>query len=352
MVRIGNYEYDKNNKLGAGSFSQVYLGFYVGKNSDMIEKGTRVAIKVINTNGMSIKVKRIINDEIEIMHLIKNDPHPNIVGCFDVHETKDGVYIIMEYCDSGNLAHIIKAPIKEKYIQFYFAQLVNGLKFLYERNIVHRDIKPENILLTNNRRVLKIADFGFAKKSKDNSLYDTVCGSPLYMAPEITGQNYYNKQTDLWSVGMVLYEMLYGSHPFKGCHSRIELQNMINSKNIRIPPSETVNTDVSENCLDLLKSLLQKDVDRRITWEAFFNHNWIKIYQYIDITGKKNDQYQNQIKAMSLGSLPSRGETQDDTDTTSQGSPSVDIIQNYFERKERSRDDLDIFDIEIDDKKN
>ena len=84
----------------------------------------------------------------------------------------------MEFCDSGNLDTIIKKPIKGQYTQFFFSQLANGLKYLNQKNIVHRDIKPKNILLTNKHKILKIADFGFAKITDGAILYDTICGSP------------------------------------------------------------------------------------------------------------------------------------------------------------------------------
>ena len=186
----------KDYELGRGSFSVVYLGVYDGPTNNYIKNGTKVAIKIIKTVNITQKAKSILEDEIYIMNLIKSDPHPNIVGCFDVIKTTNETYIIMEYCDSGDLKGILKFPIKEKYTQFYFCQLANGLKFLDKHNIIHRDIKPKNILLTNNRRTLKIADFGFAKKTKANSMHESICGSPLYMAPEIMNNNTYNNNNN------------------------------------------------------------------------------------------------------------------------------------------------------------
>lgn len=165
----------------------------------------------------------------------------------------------MEYCDSGDLRTYLKKPIKEKWCQFFFCQLANGLKYLDKYNILHRDIKPKNILLTNKKKVLKIADFGFAKKqSKNIKLHETICGSPLYMAPEIMENNKYNNQTDLWSIGMILYEMLYGFHPYESCKNIRQLLSMIDHGIIEIPPKNTQNKNISIECLDLLQKLLQK----------------------------------------------------------------------------------------------
>ena len=228
MESIGSYKMnrDKSSELGRGSFSIVYVGInYL--DQDYIKKGDKVAIKIIKTNNLTKKALEILEDEISIMNLIKSNPHPNIVQCFDIIRSQNEVFIIMEYCDSGDLMTIIKRPIKEKYAQFYFCQLANGLKYLDNHSIIHRDIKPKNILLTNNRRVLKIADFGLAKRISDISLNETICGSPLYMAPEIMNNSPYNNQTDLWSIGMILFEMLYGLHPFEKCKTVPELKDKL-----------------------------------------------------------------------------------------------------------------------------
>lgn len=307
METIGNYTFlrKKENELGKGSFSTVYMGTYKGITNKYINNGTKVAIKIITTIKLTPKAINILNEEINIMEFIKMNPHTNIVGCYDIIKNDNETFIILEYCDSGNLADIIKKPIKEKYSQFYFCQLVNGFKYLDAHQIMHRDIKPKNILLTNKRRILKIADFGFAKKCNQQSLYDTVCGSPLYMAPEIMNNNMYNNQTDLWSIGMILYEMLYGSHPFSNCKTMHELKDTVSQEIIEIPPRNTKNKDVSNTCISLLKKLLEKKVDNRISWDDFFEHPWIKQYQYgIPINNNSNDNdYIKQLHSTSIGSL-------------------------------------------------
>ncbi|AYV82311.1 MAG: serine/threonine protein kinase [Homavirus sp.] len=308
MISIGNYTLYTDKILGIGTFSKVYQGVYNGESKKNINNNTLVAIKMIKTYKLTSKAKKIIEDEINIMNLIKEDPHPNIVECYDVLRDNKKVYIILEYCDSKDLATIMKKPIKESYTQFYFSQLANGLRYLDGKNIIHRDIKPKNILLTNNRRVLKIADFGFARQAKHEDLHETICGSPLYMAPEITGSNSYNKQTDLWSIGMILYEMLYGHHPFNRCKTMDDLKYKIETTEIIIPPKENKNIDVNPDCLALLRQLLQKNVRYRITWEQFFSHPWINKYEYINITtNKKNENYKTQLCSTSMGSLGSDG---------------------------------------------
>lgn len=351
MVRIENYVYDTDKKhyLGEGTFSKVYLGNYVGVDNCYIKKGTEVAIKILSTERIKPTALQIIEDEIFIVNIIKNNPHPNIVECYDIIRDDKKIYIIMEYCNSGNLSSIIKKPIKESYTQFYFSQLANGLKYLDKNNIVHRDIKPKNILLTENHRILKIADFGFAKQNNNRQLlYETICGSPLYMAPEIMHNKSYNNQTDLWSIGMILYEMLFGYHPYHDCKKYCDLKDKIND-DMEIPPKNNSNKEVSTECINLLNSLLQKDVDKRITWEEFFENTWINKYQYLN-TNK--DSYKTRMKQVSLGSFTPKPEY-----LLSKSLKEVKIIDNYFntvefQEEEESINDSGIFEIEFENSDN
>lgn len=330
---------DSDHYLGKGSFSKVYLGKYIGEEG--LPKDSPIAVKVIKTDKLKEKTLKILREEISIMKIIKKNPHPNIVECYDVIEKEGFIYIMMEYCDSGDLRSILGKPIKEKYTQFYFSQLTNGLKYLDQINIVHRDIKPRNILLTHRRRVLKIADFGFAKQTTQQSLYETICGSPLYMAPEIMGKSFYNKQTDLWSVGMILYEMLYGFHPFQDCKNLPELMKKIETNQISIPPVNTTNTEVSESCLELLRILLKKEVKYRITWDNFFNHPWLSQYQYIipykreGSTQKKNEEYEEKICSVSVGSLATR----DEHEYFERMHSKIEIIEDYINNRRKEEND-------------
>ena len=307
---IDYYKIYTDEFVGSGAYSSVYKCKYIGplnKNTIKLNSGIDLAIKIINISKLTPLSRKVINYEIKIMKLIQRNPHPNIIECYDIIiENEQKVYIIMEYCDSGDLRQYLKNPIKEKWCQYYFCQLTNGLKYLAKHNILHRDIKPRNILLTNNKKVLKIADFGFAKQTKKEiNLYKTICGSPLYMAPELMGHNEYNKQTDLWSIGMILYEMLYGFHPYESCKNINQLINMHNNNKIEIPPKNTTNNNVSNQCLDLLHKLLQKQVTERITWDDYFSHMWVNVKKYNPTNNQETVEYKKEIYSTSLGSLPS-----------------------------------------------
>lgn len=271
---VGNYTLYKKHKLGKGSFSSVYRGVYNGQTNKHVSNGDFVAVKMINTYGLNHKNCEMINNEINIMNILKENNCHNIIRCIDTFQSSKNAYIIMELCDSGDLAGIMTKPIREKYVKLYFIQLIDGLKFLHSHNFIHRDLKPKNILLTNNKKVLKIADFGFAKVAKGQLIKEQICGSPLYMAPEIMNNDVYDNQSDLWAVGLILYEMLYGHHPYESCKTLDELKNTINTTNILIPPENSDITDISGECIELLCKILQKNTSQRITWAEFFNNEW------------------------------------------------------------------------------
>ncbi len=139
---------------------------------------------------------------------------------------------------------------------------------------LQRDLKPQNLLLSDNtpQAVLKIADFGFARHLQQQELANTLCGSPLYMAPEILKSQQYDAKADLWSVGTILYELVVGRPPYNGSNHIVLLQN-IERNEARIPA--TIAKHLSPACIDLIYSLLERNPVQRISFEEFFNHPFL-----------------------------------------------------------------------------
>lgn len=291
---VGNYDIYKNMEIGRGSSSVVYKG----NGPEGI-----VAIKKINKLKLATKTLLMLEEEISIMQFIKENPHENIVRCYDIIDDIDTIYFVLEYCDSGDLKNILKKPMKEQYAQIYFSQIVNGLKYLNENNIVHRDIKPSNILLTNNMTNIKICDFGFARKKNVVPKVNTICGSPLYMAPEIFESKSYGFHTDIWSIGIILYEMLFGFHPFGKCKDINDLTSALESFYLEIPPKNYV-TDISTDCISFLKALLEKNIVERIEWDKIFIHPWIIIQNlsHLEQTIEENNEQQIEEEVNKLSS--------------------------------------------------
>ena len=139
---------------------------------------------------------------------------------------------------------------------------------------MQRDLKPQNLLLSDNtpQAVLKIADFGFARHLQQQELADTLCGSPLYMAPEILQSQKYDAKADLWSVGTILYELVVGRPPFNGSNHVVLLQN-IERHEAKIP--DQIARHLSPACIDLIYSLLKRNPVQRISFEEFFSHPFL-----------------------------------------------------------------------------
>jgi serine/threonine-protein kinase ULK/ATG1 len=304
IYRIGSYEIFLDKQIGIGGYSVVYIGrciddslsqkYHINKTKQISGNlvNNIVAIKKIIVKGLSYKHQKMITEEVSIMKRIKETPHVNIVTCYDIIDDLDTIYIVMEYCDGGDLSKLIGLPMKEESAKHYFSQLISGVKYLEENKIIHRDIKPKNILLTDNRLSLKICDFGLAKNKAGLSRVYTVCGSPLYMAPEMFRDKYYNDTVDIWSIGIILYEMLFGMNPLSKIKDYHELESfMVNNKeNIAIPPKNNkVSRHVSSGCISLLKTILVKDSEQRISLRELYNHKWLKVNSMDDIPEQMDD---------------------------------------------------------------
>ncbi|XP_026466317.1 serine/threonine-protein kinase ULK3-like [Ctenocephalides felis] len=261
--------YDIVNKIGSGSYSNVYKGFKQGK--EKVKKP--VAIKCILKGNLSGSAVDNIISEIKLLKTLK---HEHIVEMIDFLWDEKHIFIIMEYCTAGDLSSYIKKQtcLPELYCKIFLQQLALALKYMQEHNICHLDLKPQNLLLTNNPNLtLKVADFGFAVHTLPDKEMTSVRGSPLYMAPEVILKGRYDAKADLWSVGVVLYECLFGKAPYSSQTVKELLTKIKNQTPIDLP----ANSKVSPECKDLLKRLLQSDPSKRITYEAFFAHEFLDL---------------------------------------------------------------------------
>ena len=224
-----------SKKIGRGAFSKVYKGFDLNTDEP-------VAVKSIEKDSIVEKLQKRLKLEIKLHSELS---HNNIIKLYDFIEDSEYYYLILEYCENGDLHKLIKrGRLDENISKNYTKQLVNGLKYLRTKNIVHRDLKPHNILLSDNCRVVKITDFNFARELWDRQLAETLCGSPLYMAPEIIKTNQYTNKSDLWSVGMIIYEMVHGCTPYDDAINPMDLLHKIKRRKIEYSKR------LSYNCVD------------------------------------------------------------------------------------------------------
>ena len=265
-------KYEILSKLGSGSFGNVYLA----RNKFTDEK---VALKQIKKSSANLLSDGEIKDEIEIL---KNLDHPDIVRIIESFNTKNSYILITEYCEGGELFDQVKNQLSETQIAVIFRQLLSGLAYLHSNNVVHRDLKLENILIHEIEKSkttgedlfnIKIIDFGTARIFDKNRKPQSIVGSSYYIAPEVLRQKY-NKECDLWSVGVILYMFIVGHAPFDGCDDE-EITNNIHRGVYRKNDRRWIKA--SKEVKDLIQKLLTYRPSQRLTAMQALNHPWFKM---------------------------------------------------------------------------
>lgn len=290
-------------EIGKGLFATVYK---------CVDNRTHAAVAIKLIVRSKLKLRKLIeNLEVEIS-ILKTMKHPHIVGLLDYHQTLLHFHLVMDYCSMGDLLYFIRkrnqlvkthpviALMLERYplvppelpglnpivVVHFLQQLSLALSFLREKLLVHRDIKPQNLLLCPPAHlkdefdsagysglwllpILKIADFGFARVLPATLMAETLCGLPLYMAPEILRYEKYNAKADLWSVGAVAYEMACGRPPFKAAN-HIELLKTIERAHDRIKFPAATAQEVPDSHKRLIRLLLKYNPTERVSFNEFF----------------------------------------------------------------------------------
>ncbi|NXH68825.1 NEK5 kinase, partial [Hydrobates tethys] len=204
-------KYEIIKKIGEGSFGKIFLAKGKVDNEQCV-------IKEINLTKMPVKEKEASQKEVILLAKMK---HANIVTFYASLQEKNKLYIVMEYCDGGDLMKRINMQhgvlFDEDQILSWFVQISLGLKHIHDKKILHRDVKAQNIFLSNNGKIAKLGDFGVARQLNSTMEFAHTCvGTPYYLSPEICENQPYNNKTDIWSLGCVLYELCALKHPFEG----------------------------------------------------------------------------------------------------------------------------------------
>ncbi|XP_050430680.1 NUAK family SNF1-like kinase 1 isoform X2 [Adelges cooleyi] len=202
-------KFDVLKKLGEGSCGKVQLG--ICKETEQLVAIKTIRKRKIETEADLIRIRR----EIQIMSSVR---HPNIIHIYEVFENREKIVLVMEYAAGGELYDFLseKKVLAEEEARRIFRQVAIAIFYCHKHNICHRDLKLENILLDEQGNA-KIADFGLSNVFNHKALLSTYCGSPLYASPEIvTGTPYHGPEVDCWSLGVLLYTLVYGTMPFDG----------------------------------------------------------------------------------------------------------------------------------------
>ncbi|XP_043924701.1 serine/threonine-protein kinase ULK1 [Protopterus annectens] len=273
METVGKFEFSRKDLIGHGAFAVVFKGRH--KEQHDLE----AAIKCINKKNLA-KSQTLLGKEIKILKELK---HENIVALYDFQEMANSVYLVMEYCNGGDLADYLhsKGTLSEDTIRLFLQQIAGAMKMLHSKGVIHRDLKPQNILLSyvgskksnpSNIRI-KIADFGFARYLQSNTMAATLCGSPMYMAPEVIMSQHYDAKADLWSIGTIIYQCLTGKAPFQA--SSPQDLRMFYEKNKTLTPN--IPRETSSLLRELLQGLLQRNYKDRMEFDDFFHHAFLEV---------------------------------------------------------------------------
>ena len=268
--------YEMLDNLGEGIFGSVKLG---------VEKKTnqRVAIKIIKKEKTKESDIELVRNEIDIMKLCY---HPYVVHLLDHFENGEYIFIVMEYIKGGSLTDYMKSKkfnFTERRAAELIYQLAKGIKYLHKYGIIHRDLKPDNIMLTeaSDKGNIKIMDFGLSKILGKKEKTTDGFGTLTFVSPEVLIRKPYNKEVDIWSLGVILYLMLSGDLPFDDPDD-IE-QNIAKSivyQDVKFPPEKF--SKRSKAVIDLIKGCLTKDPKNRIKIDEILKGEWIKQQLYSD----------------------------------------------------------------------
>ena len=261
--------YEMKEVIGKGKFGVVNLGIHR-------KTGQQVAIKILNKENIkSTEDKELVQIEIGILKLCH---HPNIVRLLDHLENTDYIYIVTEYIEGGTLGQYFKKKkfnFSERQAMNIMSQLASGVKYLHQYGIVHRDLKPDNIMITqqNDNGVIKIMDFGLSKIVSPHEKMVEGYGTLSYVAPEVLLRTPYNKEVDIWSMGVILFYMLSGRLPFRGSKEQ-EVAEKIVYEQLEFDEDDWETR--TQKVQDLISCCLEKKAEDRIKINQFINHPWFK----------------------------------------------------------------------------
>ncbi|KAI8381525.1 kinase-like domain-containing protein [Radiomyces spectabilis] len=243
-------DFEIGRALGRGKFGHVYL-------AREKQSGYVVALKVLYKKQLCTHgVQRQLQREIEIQGNLR---HPNILRLYGYFHDETRVFLILELAGKGELYNELQRQgrFAESVAAKYIMQMANALLYLHSQRIIHRDIKPENLML-DVRGELKIGDFGWSvRTASTESRRTTLCGTLDYLPPEMVQGGLHNENVDLWSMGVLLYEMICGHPPFEDEKGYIATYHRIVQVDLNMPGH------VSAEAADLIRKLLQyRSVDR------------------------------------------------------------------------------------------
>lgn len=244
--------FERGKFIGKGAFGKVYLCFD--------ERQKKFALKIIDLEGSSENERNMAEKEARLLTTLQ---HKYILHAESVYQENKTLCIVTEFCDQGDLRQFLDKrignPLEEKRIVEWFRQICSALEYLHRKNVLHRDIKPQNIFLTGREMTIKLGDLGLAKVL-ESSFQEaaTFCGTPYYMSPEIVAGKPYNFKSDIWAMGVCVYEMTTLRRPFDAYLLQQLFLKIANGQLPSIPKD-----DYSPHLIKVIERMLCRDSDSR-----------------------------------------------------------------------------------------
>ena len=263
MKQVGNYLIKLGDQLGSGRFGTVYSGYHKTHRVPLAIK--QISIKVPSHELENLKI--IIEDELDRMKPLFTNEH--IVKIIDKAISVNNLYLISEYCEGDSLEMIKNQDLKINEILKIMKQTVETMAFAHAHKTIHRDLKPDNILFHNE--IVKISDFGLVdlvEKEETKKKIISKKGCPIYMAPELFYDQQFDEKCDVWSLGIIFYELIYKRLPWNGKSATDLFDNNIQKMKLRFPKNEYDD----EGIKDLIGKMLKVERKERISLEDVMEH--------------------------------------------------------------------------------
>uniref|UniRef100_A0A1I8GUW4 SNF-related serine/threonine-protein kinase n=1 Tax=Macrostomum lignano TaxID=282301 RepID=A0A1I8GUW4_9PLAT len=262
-------QYELHHTIGRGHFAVVKLARHVFT-------GEQVAIKVIDKAKLDSSNRESLYQEVMCMKLVQ---HPNVVRLYDVIDTPNKLYLILELGNGGDLYDFIvrqddNSGLKESLAKSFFYQIVTAIAYCHRLHVCHRDLKLENCVVFERLGVVKLTDFGFSNVFTPGKYLETSCGSLAYSAPEILlGDSYDAPKVDVWSLGVILFMLVSGRLPFQEPNDSETLARIMDVR-YKVPKH------VTDQCRSLISRLLQRDPSKRPTLDGILTDDWFADVQH------------------------------------------------------------------------
>ncbi|CAD8125942.1 unnamed protein product [Paramecium sonneborni] len=253
--------FEMGRYLGNGKFGHVYLARE--RESKFI-----LALKVISKRQLNLcQLTGSLTREVEILTHLK---HPNIINFYGFFQTEKRVYLMLEWAPLGDLYGLMKKQqnkrFNEKMASIIIKQITLAIGYMHQMNVIHRDLKPENILCFNDD-IFKISDFGWSVHTPSNRR-KTLCGTLDYLCPEMINYQTHDNRVDVWTIGVLAYELVVGRPPFES-HNENDTKRKIQYLQYTFPSWS------SKDFQNFVKGILQHDCNKRPTIQQIISHPWI-----------------------------------------------------------------------------